>query len=86
MTTEAKAKERRCCGPEGTGEFRPGHSKSPIAGARYCIAADCMAWRWIVRDPLEMTMLDMEAERLRGTPDEFDPKVPHGYCGLAGRG
>ena len=39
LMTEDEAKEKRCCGPEGTGLIDSYQQ-------RYCIASDCMAWHW----------------------------------------
>jgi hypothetical protein len=47
--TEAEAKKKRCCGPDGCGEKRNtqlGAEPHPMAPKqRYCIGSACMAWR-----------------------------------------
>jgi hypothetical protein len=40
MVTEETAEMKRCCGPEGCG------TSSTPGGERFCIASQCMAWRW----------------------------------------
>ena len=40
MMTEAEAKEKRCCGPKGSGYSYNSN--------RYCRGVECMAWRWRV--------------------------------------
>lgn len=42
LRNETKARETRCCGPEGCGALG--------TDGRYCIAAACMAWRWALAD------------------------------------
>lgn len=49
MMTEKEALEKRCCGPHGCGAwaYDPSSNTAPDDGhVRYCIASDCMAWRW----------------------------------------
>ena len=43
--TEAEAKSKRCCGPNGCGERLPGMT-SNARHERWCIASACMAWDW----------------------------------------
>ena len=70
LKTEEEARDMRCCGSGICGEI---HEDQPnmIAHDRCCIAAHCMAWRW------------MGSER----PDEPATGAEWlrtGYCGLAG--
>lgn len=40
--TEAEAREKRCCGPEGCGIV----PRSSLNSGRRCVGSNCMAWRW----------------------------------------
>lgn len=49
MRTEEEARKTRCGGPEGCGAWvhEDDAPDMPNNGyVRYCIASDCMAWRW----------------------------------------
>ena len=49
LCTEEEARKSRCCGPHGCGhwEYEPMGNMAPDEGClRYCIASQCMAWRW----------------------------------------
>lgn len=43
--TEAQARDKRCCGPEGCGGPRR-LDDQPVFVGRFCIGSACMAWRW----------------------------------------
>lgn len=101
--TEAEARQMRCCGAKGSGKQgeveediyktreHDGGGRSTFGRSirrRYCIASECMAWRWgKKRNPL------WKPGHLFGSlgehPDE--QQQPHiedterGFCGLAGR-
>lgn len=42
--SEAEAKGKRCCGPEGCGTTLAAAGTS-VAHWRFCVASACMAWR-----------------------------------------
>lgn len=84
--TEDEAGLKRCCGPEGCGEFNDKPTPE-----RWCIGSQCMAWR-----------TDNEIDRAAGEKPEgegWEPGIPMypsslktwnrvragGYCGLAGK-
>lgn len=72
MMTEEQAFQTRCCGPEGCGY--PGTLPYP---ARWCIASQCMAWRWISRLSVD------NPSHTPGAGQTIDRS--HGYCGHAGQ-
>ena len=59
MMTEAEAREKRCCSP--------GAGNGPVLW--YCIASECMAWRWGKGEVAMPT----------------DDRGALGYCGLGGK-
>lgn len=62
MMTEVEARGKRCCNPKsGDGIF-----------ISYCLASECMAWRWC-------------PERHSGRTADGTVILTHGYCGLAGK-
>ena len=94
MHTEEQARETRCCGPEGCGNWHPGSNKT----IRLCVASDCMGWWWNTEH--NDLLLEEQREAYRENAD-YDPvkKPPMsasvemeeylarrcGYCGLAGK-
>lgn len=48
LLTEGEAREKRCCGPSGCGDY--GNPSPDGSLQRYCAASACMAWSWA---PLE---------------------------------
>jgi hypothetical protein len=46
MHTEAQAQKLRCCGPDGCGGWVRTSNDDSHTPVRYCIASECMAWRW----------------------------------------
>ncbi len=88
IRTEKEARQTRCCGTEGCGERRDNGKDLSAVGYfgttnRYCIGSACMAWWWYRPNHVDQLVLEMEAQRLQGTPHEFDPEERRGYCGLA---
>ena len=73
--TEDEAKTKRCCGPEGCGDY----IHKDTQRERYCIASECMAWQ----------ATDNECTNPTHDPNStvvYVPTfVPAGYCGLAQR-
>lgn len=71
MKTEQEARQTRCCGPEGCGKIAPQAEGGPWPPMwpRFCIASECMAWRW---------------NELVTAHEPISDKTP-GYCGLAGK-
>lgn len=47
LLTETDAREMRCCGPDGCGQFRYPPIEGTRSHERYCVASKCMAWRWV---------------------------------------
>ena len=89
--TESEARLKRCGGPAGCGSVLEPNSgkmhrddlwdllKAPNA-ARYCIASDCMCWRWEEAKPIPNPngITSNEAPYVKGQPID-------GYCGLANK-
>jgi|TARA_R110002020_G_scaffold84472_7_gene209240 hypothetical protein len=49
MHTEIEARELRCCGAADCGikiQKDPDNGETGRERKRYCIASECMAWRW----------------------------------------
>ena len=97
MTPEL-AQTKRCCGPEGCGEWRDYPERVvERASTRCCIGPECMAWRW--DEPLRTTektwayFLDGKMSRyqrqdydsMTETVTVVHAEVWTGYCGLAGK-
>lgn len=59
----------RCCGPDGCGRV---DENGALGSGRYCIADDCMAWRW--RHTAQLVKV------MQSTPETSKD----GYCGYAG--
>lgn len=63
MLTEEEAKGKKCCNPDSFKQVQD--------WGGWCIASQCMAWRW----------------RRRYADDAKEAKISHvtGFCGLAGK-
>lgn len=90
LKDEEQAKLIRCCGPEGCGAVND-------HGARFCIAASCMGWRWFDPEKEELFCIPgrtpLRKDQVRYPLAGLDQsgswkfvKVEHrrGYCGYAG--
>lgn len=75
--TEAQARDKRCCGPEGCGETRWLDGR-PLG--RFCIGSACMAWEWD-RAPGESLFDPATGDRAGHRRSQEDAT---GYCGLVG--
>ena len=75
--TEDQAKTKRCCGPEGCGDY----IHKDTSQERYCIGSQCMAWRSTIDAADATTQKEyVELDLLYPGPETIS-----GYCGLAGK-
>ena len=80
--TEDEAKTTRCCGPVGCGRSEyAGRQGGDIDGnviwERWCIGSACMAFREGGYPPMVGDTITIKIPP--------DPKIVHGFCGLAGK-
>ena len=71
------ARFQQCCGPEGTGRF----NDSPYP-ARWCVGAECMAWRWYETHVRNGEQAQPNAAY--GLNELLSNGETYGFCGLAG--